>query len=234
MLSAEQIRIYCWEQGALLRPRNYKNGMVRHVVGLWHDVTKGLQPKKAGLLFDRYLQGKAGGSFVDDYDLDTVANLVDNCPYVPNPGQLDGDDVGGGDGVGDACDNCVEVWNAIQWDWDQDGFGNACDGDLNNDTRVNAADRTILEACIGSPPEHCGKSTYVHPGSGIPQLLHRNKSSLGADLTGEGKVDASDLAAFDARYPDLTGNLHPGPSAARDARGLCAGSVPCPDPNSPL
>jgi hypothetical protein len=48
----------------------------------------------------------------------------DNCPTVPNPGQ---EDVGDGDGVGDACDNCPTVSNPTQTDTDGDGVGNACD-----------------------------------------------------------------------------------------------------------
>jgi len=37
-----------------------------------------------------------------DTDGDGVPDAADNCPYTPNPDQLDGD----GDGAGDACDPC--------------------------------------------------------------------------------------------------------------------------------
>ncbi len=44
------------------------------------------------------------------------------------------------DGQPDATDNCTEVANASQLDSDSDGYGNACDGDFNNDCIVNFID----------------------------------------------------------------------------------------------
>jgi hypothetical protein len=50
-------------------------------------------------------------------------DLVDNCPWVANPTQVDTDD----DGLGDDCDNCPAVFNPVQADNDADGVGDACD-----------------------------------------------------------------------------------------------------------
>jgi hypothetical protein len=44
------------------------------------------------------------------------------------------------DGVDDHLDNCMTRANATQIDADDDGFGNACDGDFNNDNTVNFVD----------------------------------------------------------------------------------------------
>jgi len=57
-----------------------------------------------------------------DEDGDGVPNGVDNCPWVPNPGQEDRS----GDGVGDACDNCPDLYNPDQTDSNGDGIGDRC------------------------------------------------------------------------------------------------------------
>jgi hypothetical protein len=110
----------------------------------------------------------------DDLDNDGIANLLDNCPTIPNRDQADEDK----DGVGDVCDNCTVVANGplipdeggnIQRDTNIDGYGNICDPDFDNDLRVNAADLSFFKARFFS-------------------------TNPDADLDGDGRVNAADLA----------------------------------------
>jgi hypothetical protein len=81
--------------------------------------------------------GAAGEIDFGNLDNDGFPAASDNCPFVHNPLQEDGD----GDGVGDACDNCPALANAAQTDGDADGVGNACDlDDADFDGVVNALD----------------------------------------------------------------------------------------------
>lgn len=74
-----------------------------------------------------------------DDDGDNFDDIVDNCPNVPNPDQLDSD----GDGHGDACDAFPEDPN--EWeDTDGDGTGNNADPDDDNDGLDDIVDNCPL------------------------------------------------------------------------------------------
>ncbi len=64
--------------------------------------------------------------FVPDSDGDGVFDTNDNCPNIANADQQNWD-IAGMDSHGDACDNCPFALNEDQADSDGDGVGDACD-----------------------------------------------------------------------------------------------------------
>lgn len=120
---------------------------------------------------------------------------------VPDSTELDSE----GDGVIDACDNCVGAPNPAQLDSDADGVGDVCDAcpdttpdalvgpdgctpdvrfDFDGDGDVDPADLMTFEAC-GSGP------AISHDGS---------PACLDADGDGDGDVDSADFAGFQRCY----------------------------------
>lgn len=89
------------------------------------------------------------------------------------------------DGTDDAMDNCVDRSNAGQRDTDGDGFGNACDGDLNNDGKVNSLDLGLFKGRLGG-------------------------NDPDADLNGDGSVDGADTALLRQLFLKA-----PGPTAVK-------------------
>ncbi|MFK7888347.1 MAG: hypothetical protein AB8G16_15915 [Gammaproteobacteria bacterium] len=71
-----------------------------------------------------------------------------------------------GDGIDDLQDNCTYSANASQYDSNGDGFGNACDGDVNDDCIVNGVDLAVFRLNYFTPfPD------IDFNGDGIPGII---------------------------------------------------------------
>lgn len=77
--------------------------------------------------------------------------LLEVLYAIDDPVDLDGDS------VDDAEDNCLGVYNPLQVDSDWDGYGDACDGDINQDgvyddtSHLGSHWTSLLEICVGNP-----------------------------------------------------------------------------------
>ncbi len=129
----------------------------------------GIVDSRDASLLDRALGSRIGDASYDDRvdidgngritqtDKDRFASLVPSGSGPGLPGCLDGEPCFPGlcpystgdldeDGVGDECDVCLEISDPLQLDSDADGFGNACDGDYNDDGQVTRDDFVLLSA----------------------------------------------------------------------------------------
>ena len=131
-----------------------------------------------GLLIEQNVQ-----TFVEEYcnsNPDDHTNCFDESVYETDTDL---------DGVPDFFDNCIEVENITQADTDLDGYGNACDGDLNNDDFVNSLDLGIF------------KQLFMAPGSP-------------ADFNDDFIVNSLDLGMFKQMFfkpPGPSSNVPPAP-----------------------
>jgi hypothetical protein len=145
-----------------------------------------------------------------DADGDGIPDAVDNCPTVPNANQANGD-LPLPDAFGNVCDNCSARQQATgpaagglpgSCDSNLDGYGNACDGDFNNDGGAAIPDLTGFLVP--------GMNMAVPPGN------------ASVDMNCDGAISIPDLTGFFT--PQV--NMPPGPSGKSCANPTAPGSCP--------
>lgn len=132
-----------------------------------------------------------------DNDNDGAVDLADS--FCTGAGDLREEPDADSDGVTDTEDNCLFAANPTQLDTDADGYGNACDGDYNDDGVVGTVDFMRFRLAFGA--------TEGSPGWD-PEL----------DANGDGAIGTVEFTLVRGNF-----GAPPGPSGL-----ACAGSAPCP------
>jgi len=138
-------------------------------------------------------------------DDDDFPDVIDNCPLVGNPDQLDGD----ADGFGTACDNCPDDYNPGQEDLDEDGVGDVCDEDDDGDAVPDTGDNCPRvfnpgqeDADFGGVGDSCDNCVLVYnPGQEDNDADGTGNACCCVDTTGNVDVDPEEIIDIG----DLTG-----------------------------
>ena len=138
----------------------------------------------------------SGVAITADPDDDGVVSDSDTCPYDYDPNQMDTD----GDGVGDACDHCLETADGIPVD--VLGCPPTVTGDHDWDSDVDGADFAALVDCLNGP--------NIEPAPADPELSALLCEQF-FDFDWDLDVDLADFERFmvlysGARIIDCNGN----------------------------
>lgn len=171
-----------------------------------------------------------------DTDKDDTGDMCDGSPDDP---EITNDS--DGDGIDDADDNCPNAMNAYlnsdgsytyitdyQWDMDDDGLGDACDDDIDNDTRSND-----IDDCDYNIRSDCGGTDT--DGDGVPDSedncdSNANPGQEDIDDDGIGSAcDSDESSASEEAVADETDNTETGASENSDETTPTATTEVCND-----
>jgi hypothetical protein len=112
-------------------------------------LTRALGATEIGGIVNAGVRGKCKCAPLPDSDADGIGDACDNCVAVWNPNQQDVD----GDGVGDACDICSTIANIYPGDADGDGIQDRTDNCpcVANPTQVDSDADAIGDVCDNCP-----------------------------------------------------------------------------------
>jgi hypothetical protein len=119
------------------------------------------------------------GTFLGDPDGDNLATGVpewcDNCHMYNFSG-----------------DNCPDVFDRTQYDSDGDGYGNACDGDFNNDSDVELFDFSTFKATYGQSAPTYNEQADLDCNGTVNLFDFATFKNLYGNGLGTGKICAGD------------------------------------------
>ncbi len=170
-----------------------------------------------------------------DTDNDLRRGLGDNCPATYNPNQFDDD----ADGIGNACDVCIDDPDPAQGDNDGDcpdpfvqgtECGDACDADDDNDGVPDGADNCPRVANSGQA--NSDGDTHGDACDNCPALANQDQ----ADADGDGAGDPCDADDDNDGVLDAADNCAAVANAGQensDGDGLGDACDNCPDDSNP-